>query len=559
MLKLTLFLILLSLPGYAIGEQDAMLEVIQSELDRSMANLSDASEIPLYYLQYSVTELHSLNLRIIDGGFENPEVVNQRYLDVDIRVGSPELDNTHEIRGGSWRDNYTRRRIVSFPIEFDPAAMRLALWNETEYQYSKALERFTKVMTNRQVKVEEEDLSHDFSPVEPVRYVEQLVRSELDTAYWFEVLVQVGDYLSSHQFVHQSSIRLHIDDTFTYMVNSEGSLLQHHNNEIRLGMRVSGMADDGMELQRTEYYLGSTVDKLPGKEVIMHDAERIVGELEVMLSAPVVEPYIGPAILRNRASGVVFHEIFGHRIEGHRQKSTQEGQTFTKKVNEKILPEFISVYDDPTMRQFDGVDLRGFYRYDDEGVAGQRVTVVEKGVLKNFLTSRSPIENFPVSNGHGRRQYGYDVVSRQGNLIVVSEKTVAEEKLRQMLIEECRKQGKPYGLVFEDISGGFTMTRRSGPQAFKVKPLLVVRVYADGRPDEIVRGVDIVGTPLTSFSKIVMTGDDIAVFNGSCGAESGMVPVSAVSPSILVSEIEVEKQRKGQAKPPILPPPGSAE
>jgi predicted Zn-dependent protease len=126
-----------------------------------------------------------------------------------------------------------------------------------------------------------------------------------------------------------------------------------------------------------------------------------------------------------------------------------------------------------------------------------------------------------------------------------------------MLIEECRRQEKPYGLIFDDISGGFTMTGRGGPQAFKVLPLLVTRVYADGRPDEIVRGVDIVGTPLTSFSKIIMAADDDGVFNGTCGAESGWVPVSAVSPSLLVTEIEVEKRRKGQDKPPILPPPST--
>lgn len=220
-----------------------------------------------------------------------------------------------------------------------------------------------------------------------------------------------------------------------------------------------------------------------------------------------------------------------------------------------ILPEFISVYDDPTAGAFNGQDLRGYFKYDDEGTPAQKVTVVENGVLKSFLTSRSPINNFPASNGHGRREYGYNIVSRQGNLIIKSSESVPIDKLRDLLIEECHKQDKPYGLIFEDISGGFTMTRRRGPQAFKVLPLMVYRVYADGRPDEVVRGVDIVGTPLTCFSKIITAGDDSEVFNGTCGAESGMVPVAAISPSILVSEIEVEKRFKGQEKPPILPPP----
>ena len=173
--------------------------------------------------------------------------------------------------------------------------------------------------------------------------------------------------------------------------------------------------------------------------------------------------------------------------------------------------------------------------------------------------SRSPTRGFNHSNGHGRRQPGRSVVARQGNLIIESTRQVSFDELRTMLIEECRKQDKDYGLLFKDISGGFTTTRRRGPQAFKVIPIVVYRVYADGRPDELVRGVDIVGTPLTSFSKILCTADDPGVFNGLCGAESGMVPVSAISPSILVEQIEVEKKHKAQDRPPILEAPIGSE
>lgn len=242
-------------------------------------------------------------------------------------------------------------------------------------------------------------------------------------------------------------------------------------------------------------------------------------------------------------------------MEGHRQKREAEGQTFTKKIGEKILPEFISVYDDPTLNKYRDTDLRGYYKYDDEGVKSQRVTMVENGVLKNFLMSRSPVEGFPKSSGHGRRQYGRKTVARMGNTIVESSKQVPYSELRKTLIEECKRQDKPYGLVFEDISGGFTGTGRTGVQTFKVIPLLVKRVYVDGRPDEVVRGVDIVGTPLISFSNITAAGDDPDLFNGTCGAESGGVPVGGVSPSILTSKIEVEKKVRAQEKPPILPPP----
>ena len=536
-----------------------LLDVMQQELQSCTSHLAGSKEAPLYYLGYTITERHAFDLRVTDGALDEPQLTNQRYLDVDVRVGGMALDNTHQIREGNWRDNYSQRRVIGFPMESDPAAIRACLWNETEFQFRKAQERYTKVVANRQVKVEEQDTSHDFSAAEAQQFSEPFVLTHVDSVQWRGILKRVGKLLTEAPFVQESSGRLTVTDQNEYLVNSDGSRLQHGNHYLRLRFTVSGMASDGMNLERTVGYDAASPAGLPTEETMQADAKRIVSELKALIDAPLVEPYIGPAILLNRASGVFFHEIFGHRIESHRQKSETEGQTFTKKVGQLVLPDFISVYDDPTMASFKGTDLRGYYSYDDEGTRAQRVTVVDKGVLRNFLTSRSPIANFPTSNGHGRREYGQDVCSRQANLIVKSEKTVPYDQLRRLLIETCKRQGKPYGLIFNDISGGFTMTARQGPQAFKVEPLLVYRVYADGRPDEVIRGVDIVGTPLTSFSKIIMAGDDDDVFNGTCGAESGWVPVSAVSPSVLVSEIEVEKKQKEQEKPPILPPPGQSE
>jgi predicted Zn-dependent protease len=252
---------------------------------------------------------------------------------------------------------------------------------------------------------------------------------------------------------------------------------------------------------------------------------------------------------------VFFHEIFGHRIEGHRQKDESEGQTFARSVGTKILPEFLSIIFDPTRRQFQGQDLNGYYLFDDEGVKARPVVVVENGVLKTFLMSRSPVRGFPRSNGHGRRAPGFEVVSRQSNMFVESAQKVPEKRLREMLVEEIRRQGKPYGLYFREVVGGLTTTARAGVQAFKVIPVLVYRVWPDGRPDELVRGADIVGTPLASFGRILATSDRYEVFNGYCGAESGSVPVAAVAPALLVSEIEIQKQPKSQDRPPLLPAP----
>jgi len=280
----------------------------------------------------------------------------------------------------------------------------------------------------------------------------------------------------------------------------------------------------------------------------------MIRDLQALRSAPLVDPYTGPAILSGRASGVFFHEIVGHRVEGHRQKSEEEGQTFKKKVGQPVLGSNFSVYSDPTLRRLGNADLVGAYTYDNEGVKARRVAVVDHGILKNFLMSRSPIEGFPRSNGHGRKQQGFAVVARQSNLMVEVSGPVSHAELKRMLAEEIKKQNKPFGLYFQDIEGGFTLTGRLIPNAFNVLPVMVYRIYPDGR-EELVRGVDLIGTPLTTFSKMVAGDDQIATFNGICGAESGSVPVSASSPAVLVSQIEVQKKQKSQERTPILPPP----
>jgi predicted Zn-dependent protease len=316
-------------------------------------------------------------------------------------------------------------------------------------------------------------------------------------------------------------------------------------------------AEDGTELLRVESFQAATADQLPSDAEITPKVEKMAADLKALRAAPSAEPYAGPAMLSGRAAAVFFHEVLGHRLEGHRQRDENEGQTFTKKVNQLVLPAFLSVTDDPTRKTLNGVELAGHYDYDDEGVPAVRVDAVENGVLKNFLMSRMPIKNFSQSNGHGRRQPGLMPTGRQGNLIVTSTNTVKDAELRQKFIEEIKRQGKPYGLYFDDIQGGFTLTQRAAPQAFQVIPVMVYRVYADGRPDELVRGVDIVGTPLLSLNNIVLTGDTLQVFNGVCGAESGQVPVAAAAPAMLFSEIEVQKRRRGTERPPILAPPGT--
>jgi predicted Zn-dependent protease len=354
-------------------------------------------------------------------------------------------------------------------------------------------------------------------------------------------------------------VMLSVQNETDYLASSEGSQVVAPHQLARVVVLALTRADDGMDLFRVQTFEARTVEELP-TEPEMEAAVRELGKsLEVLRKAPMTEPFNGPAILSGRAAAVFFHEVLGHRLEGQRQRGDEEGQTFTKEVGKEVLPKFLSVADDPTLTTFGKTWLSGSYEYDDEGQKARRVGLIDDGVLKTFLMSRLPIASFANSNGHGRAQAGRMPTGRQGSLIVTSTKSIPETELRKQLVEEAKKQGKPYGLYFEDISSGFAVTTRSSPQAFQVIPLVVWRVYVDGRPDELVRGVSIVGTPLAAMKRILATSDKSEVFNGECGAESGSIPVSAVAPAMLVSEMETQRQPQGTARPPILPIPSAKQ
>lgn len=556
-LAAVLGLFLLSSPGAAAGgpADDVLLTSMQTELKRSYSSLRKAEKVPLYYLGYQVTEAQTYDLGAMLGAVNLESEHRYRLLDVDVRVGSPKFDNTHQLKGReAWteREGPTQTEITT---DDDSSALRAALWLRTDRAYKDAVARYAKVEANKQVTAAEEDGSDDFSAEKPHAHYEKASHPAADAPAWRERLKKLSLAFKPFPFIFESNMALSIRTENRALVNSEGASIVDGNSFVRLSYRVAGRTEDGMDLERSRTYDSNRLEDLPGEEELKRDMLNSVSELQALLKAPIVEPFTGPAIIRNRAAGVYFHEILGHRLEGHRQKIEDEGQTFTKMLGKAVVAPFISVYDDPTIKHVAGQFLRGYYKFDDEGVAAQRVALIRNGMLKTFLLSRAPVRNFPRSNGHGRRSAGHEAVARMGNTIVEASATVPYDSLRAKLVSEIKRQKKPYGLIFEDIAGGVTATTRAAPQSFKVMPLLVYRVYPDGRPDEAVRGVDIVGTPLTAFGKIIAAGNDSAIFNGTCGAESGWVPVSAVAPSILISELEVEKKSKSSEKPPILPAP----
>ena len=539
------------LDGSAPDKRSPILDVMKAEIEREMATLR-AQKDPAHYLAYQLVEQRIVNLEADGGALISDSDDTARNLDVEVRVGAPELDNTRALADDSNSLNAPLTRHGVVPFGDDKQALANALWLETDRRYREAVGALGYVRQDQATLKKSADIP-DFSAAPAEVFVGQPAKLEFSKEKWIERLRRCSaKALSGEATRGQCQVVFQVNTT--YFVNSEGTQLQQSWTSAQLSVSVGVKADDGMNLARLEQRFGRTPADLPGDAEVDKMIATVTGDLDALHDAPLAEPYVGPAILEGRASGVFFHEVFGHRIEGHRQKDKTGGQTFASYVGKDIAPEWLSVYDDPQIVTLNGVQLNGFYRFDDEGVRARRVSLIDKGKLVGFDMSRNPIKGFPQSNGHGRRSPGLPPVARQGNLVVAVEKSVPRADLEKLLIEEIKRQKRPYGMIFTDISGGFTNTSAFAPQAFKVNPVMAYRLYPDGRK-ELVRGIDITGTPLIALQKIRAASREIETFNGVCGAESGWVPVSASAPSLLVETLEIEKGYIPPDRPPVLNPP----
>lgn len=550
-LLLSVFLVLAGAsasPAAPQAPEPSLLEDMRREITRAQKELAKSEPAP-YYISYAVADNNTTVVVAGQGALVTAVQAHTRRADVITRVGSAALDNTH---------NENRESAIvtgAIPLTDDHAAIARTFWEMTNRGYRQAMSAYLRTRTRADVRAAEEDDSPDFSQEAPQSHVQTAPLTEIDQEAWKQRIRKLAQQFRDRPEVENSGVFLVVEDEDHYFVNTEGTRLVTPSRISRLFLFASVRAQDGMDLMRMESFQSSDPAKLPSDAQLAPKIAGMIRDLAALKAAPIAEPFSGPALLSGRAAAVLTHEVLGHRLEGQRQRGDDEGQTFTKKINQLVLPSFLSIVDDPTRRAYGETELSGTYTFDDEGMPAKAVHLIEDGVLRNFLLSRMPVKGFLTSNGHGRAETGKVPVGRQGNLIVSAKKSVSEAELRRQLVAEIKRQGKPYGLYFDDIQGGFTLTTRQLPQAFQVLPIMVWRVYPDGRPDELVRGVDLVGTPLAAFSHILAAGDQQHVFNGICGAESGSVPVSAVAPAMLFSEFETQRRAQSHERPPILPAP----
>ena len=540
-----------------ITAQNLLLQTLKSEADRNLAVLKK-QPVPAYYISYRVQDQTSQNIVASFGNLMmSTAPFTQRLFNAAVRVGSHEMDNTREIKEANepGYGDFNYAGYGNLGLEDNPKAWKITLWQKTDALYANAVKRYEKVKANVAVKVSAEDKSPDFSIETPEHYVEKPIRFsdiKFDSKPWEEKTKKYSALFNDNKDIINSECSFNVELTNRYFVDTEGAEIFENRLCYRMAISAFVKADDGMVLPLYKSYFAYNLKDLPSDEQVIADVKWLSETLSKLRTAPVADSYSGPMLMSGQTASVFFHEIFGHRVEGARLKNETDAQTFKKKLGEMVLPEDISVTYDPQLKEAKGFPLNGQYIFDDEGVRGQRVEVVKNGKLMGFLMNRTPIEGFPKSNGHGRGLIYYNTVTRQSNTIIESSNPKSDKELRAMMTEQLKKEGKEYGYLMDQVGGGFTVTGRYMPNVFNVTPYLVYRVYADGRPDEMVRGVDLVGTPLAIFSQIAACGNDFDIFNGYCGAESGWVPVASVSPSLYVKLVETQKNAKSQSQPPIL-------
>lgn len=545
-----ILLLFLFWSGVAAKGQEPLLDILKDELHEEMKAYASADPVP-YYICYRVEEsydhLVSASMGALMQSFSNP----QRLLTAQVRVGNHRFDCFHE--SGNLRPLTTQ--AYKLPMENSEPAIRQVLWQASRQAYRNASSRYAMLQSGQQGK--QKDTVADYTTCMPTVFVEKKLSGKYlnpDRKKWEERTKKLSAIFKEYPEITEGMVEISFRTERRYFVSSEQVVLAENLTYANLKVSAWTKAEDEMDLPLYLNYFAYLPDNLPSDKTLEKDIRRLAQKLKALRVAPVVDPYTAPAILSSSAAGIFFHEIFGHRIEAQRMKKATDGRTFYGLLGNLVLPPEFSVYDDPTLKSFNGQDLNGWYRHDDEGVPAEKVLAVDKGILKDFLTTRTPIGKFPTSNGHARAASGFYPTSRQSNLIIETSRKYSDQELRRLLIEEAKKQGKEYGFYLAEVNSGFTNTTTIAPNSFNVIPTEVYRVYTDGRPDELVRGVDLVGTPLSMFSLIVCGGDKQEVFSGMCGAESGKVPVTAIAPALFVSKIEFQKKGQNTSdKTPLLP------
>lgn len=519
---------------------DKLVNILRNEAQFYLDKLKDREE-PAYFISFRVVDEKQTFLSS-EFGLSSSRTLHKRSLTPHVRVGNRQTDNYS-------KDYvfYNFSRSFDLPLDSDNEyAIKEAIWTGMKKQYKEGKEAYQKYMTSRKTNKSDLDTIPSFAQAPTEIYYEKPYSEKetaIDEIYFEKYLNDVSRIFKEYEELTTGNAALDYRIVRTTIVNTEGTVVAQNRKSFVVTMQATAKADDGTDCTLNESFFAYSADRLPNKAEMEEKARDLANRVMALSKAPVADAYAGPAILSGKAAAVLFHEVLGHRLEATRSEFINNNLAGFQ--DKQMTSSSIQLYMDPTLKTYKGRDLDGFYLYDDEGVKAQRVQCIENGCLKQYLTSRTPAGEFNTSNGHARAEAGKNPSPRQSNLIVETTEPYSEAELREMLIAELKRQGKEYGYFFRNVDGGFT-NRGSfrNTNLFNVNPTEVYKVFADGRKDQLVRGVTLIGTPLTVFTNIKAAGGESQVFSGYCGSVSGKVPVSGTSPYIYVSLIETQGKKE---------------
>ncbi|HMU83309.1 MAG TPA: TldD/PmbA family protein [Leptospiraceae bacterium] len=541
---------------YTRAELEKVRSYLKEELSRSLKHFKKNTSPRPHFISYLFRNFRSEKIAGRLGGITDHTTGSQNTTYCDVRVGGPKFDN---VINGGLEDNSDRDESIEYinmPAEIEQDSFRFSLWKLTDAKYREAAEQYYERKSKELHYVDPNRGLPSRLKRPPVRHWKYRELPEIDREFWKYRIRLAGNLLKKYANIKNSRFEFNCHHRQSVLVNSEGSMIlqQQCIFELRGSLWLLNKKGEGI-VQEIHFTEGDIKD-LPDEKEFLRIIREKIDRLLILEKAPRMDSYSGPVLLSPVAAGLFFHEVVGHRLEGSRLLSPDEGGTFRSLRGKRIAPDYIDIIDHPSLTAFGNRQMIGHFLYDDEGSPAEKSVLVEKGILKEFLTTSTPIPGQKKTNGHARSQKFERPISRMGNLMVVNRKPVSPEEMKERFIEEIRRQKKPYGIHVLDTLGGETGTNSYDFQAFKGEILDATRVFPDGR-EEPVRGVDFVGTPLSSLDSVMCMGNDPMLDNSYCGAESGVVPVSTVSPSMLMRSLELQGQDRERYTQYVVPLPYS--
>lgn len=562
------------------ADDDVILRAMRDEMERSrqLRIVGGGDDVP-YFFSYDLTDVNELAVAAVLGSPISVSRTHFRAPQIEVRVGSYDFDNTGHIFSG----RYTGTRYdSSFPLDDTYSSLRDALWLATDTAYKTAVESMSRKRAALNAAAAQTEKLPDFAHAEPVKSLAKVVRRKIDDAAWTARAVKLSAVFDPVPEVIASGVDLELLDGTTYLVNNEGTELRYEDGLTYLFARAEGQARDGMMLHDAVTFPALDPEKLPSDAQMRQALSAVADDIRALSHAPAGESFSGPTMFEPEAAAQLLAQLLGDNLRAPRKPLAEPGRNisflpseFDTKLGSRILPDWVDIVDDPTQTVWNGKPLVGAYAFDTEGVPGQPVTVVEKGVLKSFLTTRQPIKSSSTSNGHARLGGSYGAHSAAiSNLFIRTSQTDTVASLKKKLIDLCKERGKPYGMLVRKLDFPFSAGRgelqalaQSGSQSGgSVRPIsppvLIYRVYADGR-EELVRGLRFRGVSTRSLRDLLGASQETALFafvNNSAplaylGAGGMLAPTSVVAPALLFEEMEFELPQEQLPKLPVVPAP----